>query len=144
MQSYDEWKARKTFLEHARTVPYIPSSERNPIGNGLSGIAHRVGHKTDHPPFNSTAPSTNSGGMVRKQDDWETIMRNKFQKMDQPAIKEIPRAGLGHQGMSILSKTSFPEYPSMQGDQLGSFKGQFEWKNYLNRRESEKNSKKEV
>ena len=141
MQSYDDWKAQQIFLENIRTVPYVPSSERNPVGNGLAGITHRVGHDTEHSPFNSTAPSSNSGGMVRRQASWENMFNNRVQKMEPTAAKEIPRTtGLGHQGMSILSKTSFPEDPmNTKSDQLGDFEGQFEhytWANYFNWREN--------
>jgi hypothetical protein len=127
MQSYNEWKARQIYTENSRSVPYVPSSEMGPIGNGKDPIAHQVA-QSNNPTFDSTAPSSNSGGMIRKQYDWETFINDKYANAKSEIPEELPStSGLGDKGNQVLSKTSFPEDPmNTDSDEIQDIEGQFD------------------
>lgn len=128
MKSYNEHKARQ-FVE--ATVPHMPSTEMNPIGNGIKHIDRGISKPAEDLDA-QTVPSMNSG---RKTYEWESF----FEKMkDSKAKTPVPvHATLGDLGNKEVGQTTFAQDPvsAAVGKEVTGLKGQFEtFDEYLRRR----------
>lgn len=108
LPKYQSWKNRKLYTEmQAGHTPYIPSTERNPVGNGLR--QPEPPKQAEFSQSKETAPSLQNGGPIRSDKeggDWYKDILSKFQNdIHKPAPER--KVSLGDLGMKGVSDATF-------------------------------------
>lgn len=109
LPNYQSWKNRKLYVEmQGGPTPYIPSTERNPVGNGLRQ-PEPPKQQAEFSQSKETAPSLQNGGPVRPSEDsgdWYKGILSKFQSDIHKTAPER-KASLGDLGMKGVSDATF-------------------------------------
>lgn len=111
---YNSWKNRKLYIEMqvgtAGPQPYIPSTERNVVGNQLRNP--EPVHQPETSRNHSTAPSMQSGGPVRSDTNgWYKDIISKFRQNIKNLDSPKNNASLGDMGMKNIGNSTFEKQP---------------------------------
>ena len=141
LPKYQSWKNRRLYTEMQDGAvlapqPHIPSTERNPVGNGLRQ-PEPPKQQVNFSHSNETAPSLQNGGPIRSsEDDWYKDILTKFQNDIRKPSPER-KASLGDLGMKGVGDATFGnvggatppgDTPLVSGGvPVTDLKGQFDW-----------------
>jgi len=147
MKSLEEWRNKNLYNEtneniwgHSKTPPYIPATEDEIVGNEEE-IIFNLSVPQDLPDEpDSTAPSSQSSGMLKDMGLSMQAM-NMMQRMNMEPRIQSPLPPFGHLGNSNLKyrePVAAGETPLLsKGMPIGNLRGKFEsFGNYLYYRES--------